>query len=75
MYERDLAELRDKITGLSRSLHVTTGDMQVQETTIRALKGNINFSEFKSLLYMLTKNGLLLERWACKYMTCNETIT
>ncbi|CAH1407639.1 unnamed protein product [Nezara viridula] len=49
LYERELSELRDKLTGFSRSLHVTTGDMQIQEATIRALKEELKDKEEKSL--------------------------
>ncbi|XP_014283811.1 coiled-coil domain-containing protein 170 isoform X2 [Halyomorpha halys] len=49
LYERELSELRDKLTGLSRSLHVTTGDMQIQESTIRALREELKDKEERSL--------------------------
>ncbi|KAK9507669.1 hypothetical protein O3M35_007475 [Rhynocoris fuscipes] len=49
MYERDLADLREKLTNATRSLNAATGDMQVQDSTIRTLREDLKQKEDKSM--------------------------
>ncbi|KAF6210174.1 hypothetical protein GE061_013276 [Apolygus lucorum] len=49
MYERDLVDLREKLSSAQRSLNVTTGDMQVQDATIRGLRDDLRSREEKAL--------------------------
>lgn len=39
MFERDLTDLREKLANATRSINAATGDMQVQDVTIRTLRG------------------------------------
>ena len=58
VYERDLADLREKLSFAQRNLNATTGDMQVQDATIRGLRGNFcvinGTSNYKGLHYTLS---------------------
>ncbi|XP_014254516.1 coiled-coil domain-containing protein 170 isoform X2 [Cimex lectularius] len=49
MYERDLAELREKLNNAQRTISVTTGDIQVQDATIRGLRDDLKLKEEKGL--------------------------
>ncbi|BES94406.1 coiled-coil domain containing 170 [Nesidiocoris tenuis] len=49
IYERDLAELREKFSIAQRNLNVNAGDMQVQDATIRGLRDDLRIKEEKAL--------------------------
>ncbi|XP_073990319.1 coiled-coil domain-containing protein 170 isoform X2 [Rhodnius prolixus] len=68
MFERDLTDLREKLANATRSINAATGDMQVQDVTIRTLRDELKQKEDKSMR-LETELRHLLESLAIQLST------